>query len=220
MKDRICFIEYNNMILIEREDISIAYYISKLPVYNFEGTLLVPYMCNNSILNKYKLDIHPVIVKMLGIKNYINPIRNKYEKITNPLITSAASNINYMSLVILAYHLYVCNDNRYNISHELYNEIVKKIANKPLKPIELIDSLEHTQSIDNNIEKIYFQIYEANLKLNDTGYDITPPKNNFCYVYEYEKFTRETLQKITSLKEKYLKYKNKYINLKTKLNLN
>jgi hypothetical protein len=72
---RFCFVEFNDKILIESEDVSLDYYINKLPVYNFLGQLLLPNMANlSNINNLFVLDINKHFIELIGLNKYINPI--------------------------------------------------------------------------------------------------------------------------------------------------
>ena len=54
-----CFVEFDEFILIEKESVAIQYYISKLPVYDYNGLLMVPLNYNAENTNKYELTIEP-----------------------------------------------------------------------------------------------------------------------------------------------------------------
>jgi hypothetical protein len=76
--------------------VALDYYITKLPIYNFNGILLNQHLYNKlNTTNPFKLDIDYRIIHILNIENYINPIkRNNYNKITDKIIKQVFLNLN------------------------------------------------------------------------------------------------------------------------------
>jgi len=174
LSDRFYYVEFNNKILIEVENVALDYYIYKLPVYNRFWDLIVPYLGNkNNINNKNKLDIDINFIKLLGIKDYSNPI--KINEVIIP-IQEIIDNINNNILKLL--HWFFYNNRLGNL--EIPEELL----------LTIIQPLEHNLKFEDNIENIYFNKYEQILKLNDDGYDLLEtPKNNqdIYYSNSYEK---------------------------------
>jgi hypothetical protein len=115
--DRICFVEFNNMILIENEDIGIDYYINKLPVYDFTGKLMEHNLSNvlNNRKDKNNLEINSIFVKMVGIKQLLT---NKIN-ISDKELYSAVEDLIPLAKIILKYHFLTCTVMRYNVSDPL-----------------------------------------------------------------------------------------------------
>jgi hypothetical protein len=201
--DRLCYVEFNDMILIELEQFCVDYYINKLPVYSFDGKLLEPYMCNYNNKNLYQLNIDYEFINLFGIKNYFNPLsrnRQNDSKYTNQKIVD---DINSDALIIIGYYFYCLVTDRYNILSELLNKL-NKIGIITIIPFtkKLADRMKikdkhNTLELD-NIKKINFKINNK-LYLNDKGYDynkiskFSPEytynklKNSFLCTYNYYK---------------------------------
>jgi hypothetical protein len=98
---RLCFVELDNIILIELEYIGLTYYFNKCPVYNYEGVLMNPrYLLPDLTINPkdYNGSFNPIIIKMLGIG--IKLPRN----INKELINIAIKNISDTGIKILAFY--------------------------------------------------------------------------------------------------------------------
>jgi len=211
---RFCYVEFNDKILIESENIGIDYYINKLPVYNYQGKLLVEYMFNNEYtgIKSKILDIDIRFIKMLGIKNYINP---KFKTINYDIdMKQVVNDLNHFGLIILSYHIYY---NQYKKRYNLSTEIQNKINNIDDIRIPDINISEH------NLTNIHFNIYNNNLGLNECGFTTEPNKVFYKYLvymnsHKIDHKKRYIDFKIEcddlTYKNKYIKYKNKYINLK------
>jgi hypothetical protein len=193
---RFIFIEFNDKILIEDESAGLDYYINKLPIYNFEGKLLVSYMYNG--LNKQNylqiLDIDYRFIRMLGIKNYTNPICDKQiKKMDNNLIVSAVNNLTNYGFIILTYHLLVCpNKNRYNISEALKNrinnfEIEQRLDSTDFK-IPLTYTTTHNFTSKDNLTNVYFNMYNSKLQLDANGYVNNPDRITYKSIFYRHKY--------------------------------
>jgi len=79
------FVEFFDKILIEVYNVALDYYITKLPIYNFNGILLNHQLYNKlNSLHPFKLDIDYRIIHIFNITNYINPIKDNNQKIITP----------------------------------------------------------------------------------------------------------------------------------------
>jgi len=193
-RNRFHYIEFNNKILIEIESAALDYYIYKLPVYNHEGRQLVPHMYNksNETHNLKILDIDSRFIKMLGIKNYINPNPNpnpNYDEYTET-IQLVVNDLNPFGLILLSYHLFYNNyKNRYNLSIELQNRINNfEILKQPSDDFRITFPVSdvHNMNPKDNLTNVYFNIYESKLRLNDDGYVIEPNRIRYNYVYNHQ----------------------------------
>jgi hypothetical protein len=218
--NRFHYIEFNNKILIEIESAALDYYINKLPVYNHEGRLLVPNMYNslNKIHNLQILDIDTRFIKMLGIKNYINPNPNYCEPIEID-IQSVVNDLNPFGLILLSFHLlFNTYKNRYNLSIELQNRINNfEILKQPSCDFKLtlVDKV-HNFIPKDNLTNVYFNIYVSNLRLDDTGYAIDPNRIYYKYVYNHQKNDIEKRKtELDKFKEYTLKIPDFYISPKS-----
>ena len=209
--DRFHYVEFNDKIVIETERVVLDYYINKLPVYNHEGKLLVPNMCNNSNdgMNLRILDIDIRFIKMMGIKNYINPNDIEYEEID---IQSVVDNLTPYGLVLLSFHLaHNKFRNRYNLSTELQNRINEfKITEIPDSSDFKIDwtsispqktFFDHYHHPLYYLYDVYFDIYNYKLKLNADGYEGEPNRIYYNNIYNY----RSKKQGITPNRSLYMK---------------
>ena len=192
---RFCYIEFNNKILIEREDIALDYYLYKLPVYDYNGNLLVKYM-NNLNNDPYGdiLDIDNRFVSLLGLKNYINPKIIKHEKIN---LKNIVDDLNDYGFIILCYHIATCEFKRYNLSIELQNKInIFPISEKIYEDFTKFKNqimyhstitLIHNTNKKDNLIYIYYDIYKSIIKIDQNGYSNEIPLIDYKYIfYEYE----------------------------------
>jgi hypothetical protein len=195
---RFCYIEFNDKILIEREDIALDFYLFKLPVYDYFGNILIPYMvneCNKNEdypLKESILDIDYQFIKLLGIKNYINPI---IKTIIDVPIKDIIEKINPIGFIVLSY-LYLSRvTDRYNIDAELINKIndidmidqSKLVIEIPKLPMVHVNN-------SNTFLTIYYNQYKNILKLENDGYKNIIPNNDLSiifYIYKY-KFNYDT----------------------------
>jgi len=108
-KSRLCFVEFNDIILIELEIIGFEYYINRLPVYDFNGDLMNSYFfkINN------RLDIDEIFVKIFNFD-----YKNIKDIIILPkIIKESIDNMSEYAKYILYYYNYnSLNNSRYNIS--------------------------------------------------------------------------------------------------------
>ena len=190
---RFCFIEFNDKILIEAEDISLDYYINKLPVYNFLGQLLLPNMCNlQNTKNLFLLDINKNFLDLIGLVKYVSPFIKTEAIIPMDIVVKDLSEIGLVILLCLIKN--PGNKNRYNISPILYKEL--KLINVKLSVgsnIELKTEIVHTHNSEYNIENINFHHYNTILGLNKINYDKLPNKiiNDIVYYYDFSKDKEE-----------------------------
>ena len=228
--DRFCFIELNNKILIELEDVALEYYLYKLPVYDYLGHLLLPYMGNLNVKSPLKfgiLDIDDQFIRLFGIKNYINPNPR-----INPIVPfeSIISNVNQIGLILLAYIYYNRITDRYTID-PLLERYFMNIHTIPISPT-IIPRRDLTHNIENTIDLIYFDEYINILRLDESGYMNPLPiikYNKYYYFTNYDFDFTTFIGSIEGLNisvnesidggyyKKYLKYKKKYIALKDKI---
>jgi len=219
---RFCYIEFNDIILIETEIVSVDYYLHKLTVYNYIRELILPNMFDkNNIKNPLNLDIHPMFIKILGLKNYLNTVENDYKKLD---INECILKINPFAFIILTNHIKFSNY-RYDLSNELITHIER--YNYTNKITLTIDKSPHNLEENNNLKNVYFDIYNCSLKLNRYGYDGQPPRINYKYItYINEYIFDDNCERLTKLNwveigklggfyKKYLKYKQKYLALKS-----
>ena len=150
---RFCYVEFDDMILIETEFVALNYYLYKVPVYNYVGKQLFPYIGSCS-----KLDIDMHFIKMIGIK-YVNTNKDKQNiKID---LNKAVESLNPIGLVILSFCL-ILNEYRYKLSLELQNRMKTIATFKELEqPVKM--GLKH--NINESIEHIYYYMgYNINYK--------------------------------------------------------
>ena len=217
--DRICFVEFNDKILIELEDVALRYYLTKLPVYDYLGNIMEQSLCNlaNDIEYRYRLQIDEIFIKMLGIRNYI--IRTQKTNI-DQLITAAVNDITPIGLIILTYHIMCCSTNRYNLSEQLIDATLKlKTIEESYIYVEKKSIFHDIPNIKDNLQTVCFFLTGnkqiAQLKLDNNGYAIDPPRIPYeimtSHIYHDGGFNQ--LNTHAKYLKKYLKYKKKYINL-------
>jgi len=152
----IVFIEFENMILIEKKLIGMLYYLNKLPVYSFEnGKIINPILAFN---NKFTLNINEYFKKLFGLD--IPIIKNiKDEEINNIL-------------------KYIDNTQLYiiKIMLKLYIEKVYPLLPKIIEKISynLLEKLNNFTNEFNN---------EFNNKFNQN--EILKQKKNYFYNLNY-----------------------------------
>ena len=117
--ENLCFIEFNDYILIEKENIGVNYYLTKLPVYDRTGLLMLPTMCNklNTEESRYKLNINPIIFKLLGI--------NINTTIKDGDIISCIDNLTPLAKIILKFHYITCKVNKYDLHSHMISQLNK-----------------------------------------------------------------------------------------------
>jgi len=153
--NRICFVEFDDFILIETEKIAISYYSDKLPIYSCEGKLMVPHMMNTNNPNPGLLLIDPRLIKLFGIKDYLSPKYKEKE------IESIVDQLTDYGLVILAWN-YSTNDdlNIFNLSPDLLDKFhgLNQETMYSFKSVNVnIDDINH-EGID--LENVSYDIYE------------------------------------------------------------
>jgi len=157
------------------------YYLHKLPVYDYNGNLLLPYMCNLEYIQRTNintLDIDIRFIKLLGIKNYINPCKNKIFNSERINIDEILEHINPIAFILLAFIILTRVTDRYNLDIKLL-EGIKNFDKKNIFIEIPTIKLEHNKEAKDNIEFTYFDIYENKLNLNSNGYT-----NNEIIKYE------------------------------------
>ena len=88
----LCFVEFTNMILIERLDVGLDYYLYKVPVYNRKGQEFFPYINKN---NNNKLNTGAMVGIMLNILPFPRDSpKDQFDAIIN-------QNINDISYLLL-----------------------------------------------------------------------------------------------------------------------
>jgi len=161
--------------------------------------------------NKYPsiLDIDHGFIKMLGIRNYINPTNKKIEEIN---IQSIVNDLTPHGLIILAYH--ILNNpykDRYNLSTELQNrlndiDIITSSANvADTKSLTINLSIDHSLEENNKLENVYFNMYESKLKLDESGYAEVPDKIRFKEFFNRWVYDRTNLSIFNNLRIKNIK---------------
>jgi hypothetical protein len=197
------FVEFADKILIEVSCVALDYYITKLPIYNFNGIILNQHLYNKlNTTNPFKLDIDYKIVHILNIENYINPIKDhNYIQITDEILTNVFSNLNKQTgkAFYSIYRSLIINENYFKISFskmpllrffvETYREEeiidISRDEDKPLKKsTDLCDKREHHRKY--RIDNIYFNnlsnIYGIDLTIDKY---VKVPRVNFDLVYNY-----------------------------------
>ena len=221
--NRICFVEFNDKILIELEDVAFGYYFNKLPIYDYLGNIMEQSLCNlgNALEYRYKLNIDEIFVRMLGIRNYIIRTRktNVEHLITadvEHLITAAVNDITPIGLIILTYHILCCNTNRYNLSKQLIDAISK--INVSMEEIIPKMKSHDISNFKNDLKTVCYVLNGekqiAPLKLDTNGYAIDPPRLPYIMNSLISQGGFSQLNTHTKYLKKYLKYKKKYINQK------
>jgi hypothetical protein len=187
---RFCYIEFNNMILIEREDVALDFYLYKLPVYDYTGNLLVPFMSNlcnidkENPLKESMLDIDHQFIKLLGIQNYINT--NISKPIVDFSIDEIIAKITPIGIIVLSYHYLSRVTDRYNLDLQVINKInnIDTIDESTLT-ITIPEGLVHSNEL---LINIHFDEYSNILKLEGDGYKNIIPYRNFNEIYLQYKY--------------------------------
>lgn len=192
----LCFVEFHNMILIENEKVAIDYYINKLPVYSFNGRLLLNHMSDRKLIV-----IDKNFIKLFGIEYYLDPeISDDDDDLINNV--DIIDKLTQESLTIIMYHIILLKVGveqpeteeynniklKYNICIELHTKIENLIADNP--PILIRNIIPDQHNISQNIENVYFDIYNNILKLNENEYNLeiipTVPFENMYIAYKYD----------------------------------
>ena len=179
------FVEFEDKILIEVSCVALDYYITKLPIYNFNGILLNQHLYNKlNTTNPFKLDIDYRIIHILNIENYINPIkRHNYNQITDTIQKQIFRNLNEQTgkAFYSIYRNLNIDDNYFQVSFskmpllrffaETYTEEeIMSISREGDEPVEeftdLCDKKEHLSKY--RIDDIYFNNLD-----NIHGIDLT-----------------------------------------------
>jgi hypothetical protein len=206
-----CFVEFSDMILIENEKVGIDYYIYRLPVYNYNGELILFNPNYNQILI-----INIAIVNLLGINNYLflNTDMSSNTKIDINKLTEN-------SILILGYHYIVFNalysdtdenaDNeahdfkynqRYNFSIELLEKILeiqfvsldRNVISEPHNTTNMIE--DNTIDIyTNNIVKTRLPIYYITYKYEFSPSNELKGAGNNTQYRKSKKFSKKKITK-------------------------
>jgi hypothetical protein len=195
-----CFVEFNDIILIENEKIGIDYYIYRLPVYNYKGELIVFLPETKPILN-----IDSVLISLFGIQNYLSL---EIEATSNTQIN--LDQLTDESIIILGYHYIVFNklysSEDENVSYEAYHELnyilpykfsiglLQKInqifdryeqymdTDKKLKPNKSVDSIHNSK----------YNIYDKTLDPYSNNIVTSNIPISYCaYIYDFQADTTD-----------------------------
>jgi hypothetical protein len=125
----LCFVEFDDKILIEKTHNAFQYYYDIFPVYDYAGKLINPKMFIKA--DSYKLNIHPVFVEIMGLINYYarnNIITENQQKNMESYINSITEN----AKILLLAHKF--NFDKYNFNkyknYYTYNNILNIILTK------------------------------------------------------------------------------------------
>jgi hypothetical protein len=178
--NRICYIEFEDRIVIEKETIGLDYYLYKYPVYNENGSLLFPYIDKTDKLN---IDVN--FVKMLGLKYY------SYNDETIIDLQNCVKNINEDAFIILTYYLCIENEH-YKISKYL----LERIYNMNKYNISIKEVKKHTG------ENIFDKCYNMYDKKYNTYENMV-----YCYIYNNKNLSKykDFKEKYIENKKNYLK---------------
>ena len=153
---KLCYIKFNDMILIENEIVGLNYYLYKLPVYNFEGKLISPYMGNLFNNKSSILDIDINFINMLEIKNYISPNINKNNSKYN--LSDVVNDLNPIGIIILSHYIiFIKNNISFNISSELITKINNTNKYKYNDNYKNFICSDKNHNITDNITDIYYR---------------------------------------------------------------
>ena len=207
------------MILIETEYICLNYYSFMLPVYNYIGTLLYPYIGKSA-----KLDIDMNFVAMIGLPNYINP---KIPKITTN-VSDAVESLSQMGLIILSFCVSI-NTYRFNISKEFQKKIndvprlhfIETNELKELKDLEKKETLGLDQHKPETLQCVKYNLNHSIKYKNYFYYDKDKIQSDDSISHILTVLIDEHSKQLSiapSLSEnyikKYYKYKTAYLKLK------
>lgn len=185
----------------------------------------------NNKINPTILDIDERFIKIIGIKKYINPIK-KLINYSLEEIKYVLDDINPIAFIILSFLLsHIQYKYRYNSLLELQEKINKTDFTKPVFYEIKSELIHNIDPKDNLLNVSYEYVFDIPLKLNSEGYEIIPPKisleyQRFMKTYKFDmldivsgiKSFNNFIQVNISDKNKYLKYKKKYIKLKEQIN--
>jgi hypothetical protein len=187
------------MILIEKENITLDYYSYKLPVYNYLGNLLYPYIGNQD-----NLDFNINYIDLIGLI-----IPKEIRCSAEIEINNCYDDLNENSKCLLMIHL-IMNEYFYNIPPNL---IIKKIdyyyeSYLSLEEMQSIEHMEEMKSIEHTEDeffKLYYNIYNTEGNQNMII--------NLPIIHTYYNYI-ELNNILDKFSVKYKKYKNKYLKLK------
>ena len=178
------FVEFFDKILIEVCNVAIDYYMTKLPIYNFNGLLLNHQLHNKlNTIHPFKLDIDYRIIHIFNIQNYINPIKeNNHKQITSSILDDVYTNLNqqtskafysvYRNLVSNSNYFYIFFNRmpllRYFVETYQEEEIGFIVRDCQIPPEEnqLCDERQHLSN--NRIDNISINKFD-----NRDGIDLT-----------------------------------------------
>jgi hypothetical protein len=158
----ICFVEFNNFILIELLYIGVLYYGHKLPVYYKNGDIIIETMINNTNKQR-KIYLNKYVINILNITNY------KHYNIKNEL----KLDINYIDTINkyakpLLIFIYITDINRPSFFTKFIEEVNIFTLDDITRYNNDDDLLNH--NTHQNIFNILFTYNNCNLYLNQDGY--------------------------------------------------
>jgi hypothetical protein len=188
----LCFVEFDDKIIIEVIIIAFPYYFDILPIYDYNGKLLNPKMINKT--KSVKLQIDPVFVEILGLQKYYI-IGEEHKKIENidVYINQIAPNVLSLLLVHLSYkqefellqkkniirfNEYIFNNKMLELAIENFN--TNNLFTKTNINSNLQEKLNEVKDNYNNI----FDTYNKNIRKKI--YDKL--LNRFAYFYTDDKY--------------------------------
>jgi hypothetical protein len=214
-----CFVEFEDMVLIENEKICIDYYIYRLPVYNYNGELIV-FIPNTKPI----ISIDLALIRLLGIPSYISlDIKHTLTQIT---LKDLSDNLTNNSIIILGYHYIVFNklyssddsnntylkEYEYILPYQFSKELAKKINEVNFEKLvreTLVGLHVYSNEIYNNTINPYTNmIVKKNLSVSYTAYiyDFPPDNHDGGYNTIYIKNKRKSKRKIIKKRFSIQKY--------------
>jgi hypothetical protein len=156
------FIEFPDMILIERNEIGLLYYINKLPVYSFEkGEIINPILAVN---NKFILNIDQRFVKLFGLDIRIIDNIEDINKIVNDINDKA------LYLVCCMFNLYTMTGDR-KLFERMSNNFMEKLKTYQYKFIYSKSNNKSNNKLNNQSCDISNVNYITTLPLEDYNFN-------------------------------------------------
>ena len=177
------------MILIETYTIGLLYYSDKLPVYLFEtGKIINPILANNLNINRFILNIDPIIVKIFGLRRYINSFKiihnNNYNHIEyRECIDDINNNALYLLKIMFMNKLSsIINSNNIKLFIKYYDLLdYFKDKIKDTYIFESSNNNHNRHNIENDIYQLTFYTHlplqKYNFKLNYNKIYINTDRN-------------------------------------------
>jgi hypothetical protein len=193
--DRLCFVEFENFILIELEMVGLNYYSNYLPVYDYNGFIINPVIDGEEYKIK-KLDFDDIFLQILKPIYYFNINSDNSNK-----IKEAINDIEIVSLGLLKINSMKLSLKRY-IYHQFLVDRFEKINVDTLFKTIARSAIIHTENAEPIIKKDTFKFINIFIKTNyfSTSDIAIINQRNIQYSYIGGK----------KYQEKYLKYKQKY----------